>query len=176
MLGDLHEEFERLAHTAPLRAGWRYARRAVSIGIRYLPRRLETPTGQPNERSGDPPVTSLASDVRLALRLLRRAPIFTAVVLTTLALGIGANAVVFGIVRTTLLAPLPYPDPDRVVAIWSTNTARGESHNGVSRQDADDWIAQSTSFDAIGTYVQQAANVRLTGDPERLPIAFATPT
>ena len=60
-------------------------------------------------------------DVRFAVRQLRRAPAFTLVAAMTLALGIGANSAIFALVDATLLRPLPFADPDRLVMAWETS-------------------------------------------------------
>jgi hypothetical protein len=61
---------------------------------------------------------SVLADLRLTLRRLRKAPGFAATVLLTLAIGIGANTAVFSVINSVLLKPLPYPDSDRLVALW----------------------------------------------------------
>jgi hypothetical protein len=70
-------------------------------------------------------------DVRHGFRVLRRSPGFTAAALLTLALGIGATSAVFSVVRTVMLEPLPYRDPDRIVAVWETNRG-GTSRNVIA--------------------------------------------
>src|SRR2546423_13560154 len=67
-------------------------------------------------------------DVRHGLRVMRQSPGFTAAALLTLALGIGATSAVFSAVPTEMLEPLPYRDPDRIVALWETNRG-GTSRN-----------------------------------------------
>jgi hypothetical protein len=60
----------------------------------------------------------MLSDIRYALRGFRRAPLFAAVAILSLAIGIGANSAIFSVVNALLLRPLPYPDPDRLAILW----------------------------------------------------------
>ncbi len=106
---------------------------------------------------------SLVRDLRHGLRGIRRAPAFSAVILLTLALGIGATTAIFSVVYTVLLRPLPYPEPDRLVWIGeSAGTADGIS---VTWGNLLAWEAQSGSFEMMAAYAR-GANRTLTGEGE----------
>ena len=99
-------------------------------------------------------------DVKYALRVLRRAPGFTALVTMTLALGIGANTAVFSIVHAVLLAPLPFHEPERLVAIWTREIhAKGTSKLFDLYNDYENWKADARSFEGVAgiTWSPQAS-------------------
>jgi len=109
---------------------------------------------------------SLAADIRFSLRGLRRNPGFTAVVVVTLALGIGANTAIFSVLQTVLLRPFPFPDPDRLVNVWTPQV--GYSYNPLSAADWVDYRESTQSFEALGAYERQRVNLSGDGDPERV--------
>jgi len=95
---------------------------------------------------------NLLREVRFSARALIKQPGFSAVVVLTLALGIGANTAIFSVVNTVLLEPLPYAEPDRLVRVWSSFPADGVEHGTTSPLDLDDWRRQSGAFAAIAGY------------------------
>ncbi len=101
---------------------------------------------------GFPFLESLLQDVRYGLRGLRKAPGFTVVAVITLALGIGATTVIFSVVNTVLLRPLPYKDSDRLARIHSIVPLFPEFELGVSKPDFEDIKAGTHSFDAAGYF------------------------
>jgi putative ABC transport system permease protein len=86
------------------------------------------------------------SDLKFAFRQLRKNPGFTAVVVLTLALGIGANTAIFSLINGLLLRPLPYPHPNQLLTLWERNPKRGVEQDRVSGPDYLDWRAQNTVF------------------------------
>src|ERR1043165_7497588 len=109
-------------------------------------------------------------DARYAFRLLVRAPAFTLVAVTTLALGIGANTAIFSVVRSVLFAPLPFADPDRLVAVWEgypPNMARA----AVSVPAYFDIRAAREIFSDVSTFRSGGQALTGSGDPERIVTA-----
>src|SRR5919198_1913074 len=112
---------------------------------------------------------TLIQDVRYGVRMMRKRPGFTAVVVLTLALGIGANTAIFSVVNAVLLRPLPYRNAERLV--WVGGNIRGGTNGAsVSPPDYLDYRAQNTVFEefAASTSVPNAVNLTGAGEPERL--------
>ena len=104
---------------------------------------------------------TIASDVRLALRRFRRAPVFAAVTIVTLGLGIGANTAIFSVAYAVLLNPLPYQDPGRLVAVWSNNTHQHEPKNPVSPANWDAFRRDAPAFSGLEATYSFLVNVQL---------------
>ncbi len=119
-------------------------------------------------------MVSLVRDLRFAARTLRGSPGFTAIVLTTIALGIGANTAIFSVVNAVLLRPLPYARPERLVAAYQTMPSQGISSNGVSYLNYSDWAEQARSFDGLGAI--RMHDFTLTGQGEPALVAAGTVT
>ena len=100
-------------------------------------------------------------DVKYSLRQLRRSPGFTTVAAVTLALGIGANGAIFALVDATLLRPLPFPEPDRLVMLWTRTS--DSTRRTVTPLDMADWHARSRTFEAIGGYVPSVGGMVMSG-------------
>jgi putative ABC transport system permease protein len=111
-------------------------------------------------------IENLFRDVRYALRVLARSPSFSAVVILTLALGIGANTAIFSLLDATLLRPLPYAEADRIVALSEAD--REGKDLTVSWPDFVDWRSESGSFSAIAALGGSNFNLTGNGEAERL--------
>ena len=109
---------------------------------------------------------SLVQDLRFGIRTMAKSPGFALVAVVALALGIGANSAMFSIVDAVLLRPIPYPQPERLLKIYSST--RNFKRSSVSYPNFLDWERRSRSFDAMAAY--RTDNFILTGqaDPERV--------
>ena len=119
--------------------------------------------------------SSLAADIRLALRRLRRSPGFTAAAVATLALGIGANSAFFSLADAALLRPLPYPSSDRLVMLWERQSTAGKERERVSAANFFDWRQGATSLDAIALWVPWGMALTGEGEPEELSVVRMSP-
>ena len=118
------------------------------------------------------PIDALAGDARYALRALRQSPLFAAVVVLTLALGIGATTAIFTVVDAVMLRPYGYPDMDRIVMLAET-TRRGQTMS-VAWQNFQDWRAQSHVFEQLALYRGMVVNLTGSDRPERLIASLAS--
>jgi putative ABC transport system permease protein len=128
------------------------------------------------ERSRDvwrwPSVETFLIDIRFGLRILRKNPGFAAVAILTLALGIGANTAIFSVVYGALLAPLPFPNPDQLVMVWSTVNGH---RNSVSAGDYLDWKRQNSVFQDIVAWHSGSFNLSISGHPEMIQTRITSP-
>ena len=110
---------------------------------------------------------TLAGDIRYALRRLRAHPAFTAIVVLTLAFGIGANSAIFSVVNTVLLRPLPYAEPDRLVTIQHDYPSL-KLEAPVSAPGFRDYRDNTHLFTNVAVESDWGANLTGQGDPQRL--------
>ncbi len=115
----------------------------------------------------------LRQDLRFASRTMRRAPGFALTAIAIVALGIGANTAAFSLADFVLLKPLPFPDPDRLLRLWTSSDGSGP--NDVSPANYRDFKAMSKSFRGMGAYSSGQLNLVGQGAPIRLETARVTP-
>src|SRR4029453_4650187 len=111
----------------------------------------------------------LLGDLRYAVRVLRKTPVFAAAAIGTLALGIGANTTIFSLVQAVLLRPLPYSDPDQLVMIWEDATAAGFPRNTPAPGNYNDWRVMNRSFSDLVSARFANASLTMDGPPEQVP-------
>lgn len=109
------------------------------------------------------------NNLRLALRLLGKSPAFTALVILTLALGIGANTAIFSLVDNTCLRALPYPDAGRLVHV--SEHSGQYSDMSVSYPDFQDWRAGQDTFSGLAIYRTEGAKLRTPDTAEQITVA-----
>jgi putative ABC transport system permease protein len=111
---------------------------------------------------------AILADVRYGLRLFRKSPVFSLVAGATLALGIGANSVIFSVVDAVVIRALPYDDPDRVIVIWEDASRAGFPRNTPAPANYIDWRRLNRSF--VDMAATRGATASVTGDgvPEQI--------
>ena len=114
-------------------------------------------------------------DLVHGLRILRRSPGLAAAAILSIGLGIGATTAIFGVVRQVLLRPLPFADPDRLVALWETSA--DDPDRWIAPANFLDWQRDTASlFDGMAAYDGFSAAVAGDGEPERLRAVSASGT
>ena len=116
-----------------------------------------------------------AANLKSGLRLIRRSPGFSAAVMLTLALGIGANTAVFSAIDAVLLRPLPFPHADELMLLRQKNTRRTEPFSFVAPVRLEDWNRLNSTFQAMTGYYTESASESSGELPEKLTLAFVAP-
>jgi putative ABC transport system permease protein len=174
IVGDTVEEFERIRSSHGDTAAHAWLRREVWRVLVHAPRhylavaRSEGSLRAPDSSKGDGPLHDFLQDVRYTLRLLGRAPAFTAIAVTTLALGIGANAAIFAVVNAVLLKPLPFAHADRLMLVhllWPDSDHPGTFREGVwSYPKYRTFEAAQQTFEELAFFAGR--DIDLSGDRE----------
>lgn len=123
---------------------------------------------------GWPRLESWARDIRYGFRMMTRRPGLAAAVVLTLALGIAASTMVFSLVDTVLLRPLPYPNPDRLIAVSEINPSDGFARTPVAPGRLEDWLRYTTAFEALAGSRTDNLTDTTEPEPQRIPAAFVT--
>ena len=112
------------------------------------------------------PVETIAADLRYAIRSLRRTPAFTAIVVLTLALSIGANSAIFSVIQGVLLRPLPYPQPDRLVRIYFQSDTQPKFP--LNPNDFLDFRKRNRTFESMAAMTRHDMQLSGSGEPVML--------
>jgi putative ABC transport system permease protein len=120
-------------------------------------------------------VITMWADIQYAIRNIGKKPFFYAIVILTLALGIGANAAIFTVVNAVLLRPLPFPQPDRLMMLWTYNPRQGFDKDVGTYPNFQDWKRASGSFDRMSGVFGASMTLTGNGDPAQLTGLRVTP-
>jgi putative ABC transport system permease protein len=180
--GDLEERFQEIARKrgrwAAVRWYWDQLFRMKPIQLRRMAKRRTTPARRKNSAE------SLVRDLRFAVRMLRKRPLFTVMAVATLGLGIAGATVIYAIADAVLLQKLPYPELDRVVTVWTTRP-NWRGVEGLDRwwdrvhmhySEYLRWRDGTSLFDAVALYKSAGFEMALSGDhePEIVSAGLAT--
>jgi putative ABC transport system permease protein len=119
-------------------------------------------------------IRDVLRDLRYALRSFARRPLFTGVILLTLALGIGSNVAIFSVANAVLFRPLPFDDPEELAFVWNRLPATNVARSLVSGPDFQDYQIQATRFEGFAGAVALPGTLTGEGPPERITNAYVT--
>lgn len=143
---------------------------ALRSGLARRMTRRDAVGQQGSDERKEPFVESWVQDVRWSLRSLVKRPGFVLIVILTLALGVGANTAVFGVLNAVLLTPLPYPESDRLVRIYQSDRAVGGAESYLTQPALVDLRANGRTLDVgiLYTYREEGADLTQGAYPERV--------
>jgi len=114
------------------------------------------------------------NQLKHVLRRMMRSPMFTAITLVTLAVGIGANPAIFSVVNGVLLKPLPYPDPDRLVGVWQTAPGINIPELNASPATYLTYREEGRTFKDIGIWQGDSVSITGMAEPEQVDAVAVT--
>jgi putative ABC transport system permease protein len=116
----------------------------------------------------------MLNDLRYAVRSLLKSPAFTIAAVLCLALAIGANTAIFSVIDSVLLRPLPFAQPERLVALWERNVKLSADRNSIAPANYLDWKARTRVFEQSAVYYKYRLALTGLGDPVEVPVEVTT--
>jgi predicted permease len=174
--GDLDQEYKELIHAEPARRWrWWYRREVLKLAFGFWRHRVlgdRTRSGGRAHEGARPPgrrersrvkgvLSDVAHDLRVALRSLRRQPVFATAAIVTVAVGIGATTAMFSVVNSVLLEPLPYDEPESLVSVWHTAPGFGKETLNQTAATYFTYREENRTFEDIGLW--DTARLSVTG-------------
>ena len=135
----------------------------LAVAVADRAKRRQKPAARAESRT-----TGLVADLRHALRAIQLEPGFSAIVILTLAIGIGACTTVFSFINALLLGSLPYPEPDRLVLLWESDADDASRRMIVALPVYEDWRRETRSFASMGIWEYRTFNVASDQEPEQV--------
>jgi putative ABC transport system permease protein len=135
----------------------------LAVAVADRAKRRQRPTNRSESHT-----TGLAADLHHAVRAIQLEPGFSAIVILTLAIGIGACTTVFSFINALLLGSLPYPEPDRLVLVWENDAGDPSRRMIVALPVYEDWRRETRSFESMGIWEYQTFNVASDQEPEQV--------
>jgi putative ABC transport system permease protein len=167
--GDIEETFARIAEHDGVPRARRWALRQAAAAVLQHPWRPSR-----SRHTGDGLMRTLLQDLKYGARMVRRQPTFSAVVVMTLALAIGANTVIFSFANILLLKPLPLKSPDTLGWLFNVDPHRGADRASLSIPEFLDYRAQLTAFESLAASTRASVVLTGRGDARRLQATRVT--